>query len=603
MKQSQTYQFLTINFKGYWYFLAPGLGLPFIWLPNLLYTFLIFIGLTIAGIIIAHKKSKVQEKVVFYDAFFDSKLHGRIAYDNILSIDNSKLYQQPNLILHTAKEKIVWSAAGIFSVKKSIVNKQNLRAFIFTLTEVMELNLDKDNNGVSASPETNGSQEKLKTNIKRTRRKVSKGKMITIPLSLVFGLFVYFKYIHVPDQQLPTPFYQVTPTVQNAYHGPKTPYAGTKADTVKKKHVTKYSLLQQVQQLPTPDTIKMGTYKHFVGTVDSTKIAFTINQTQPHFIEASVYLPKKQNEIRLHYQNKKSTTDTLYFAAVSDATHFKSGDPYWILHYHNHQLTGFRTLKNGTQQKISLTENYDNGIQPFVYQVMDTIVYFYSNSKEGASEQLRLALLTSAKKNSNAQWLNKQSYALLKNVSVKQGQSAEEIFNTWKTKAIKHYRSSYKENKWGPKHWQYFKTFNVQYNRHQYVVIRESGKEYIGGAHGAFGSSFYDYDLKNRHKMQLSDLVSADSAALEALLEKQFRRDHHMTPDEPLDKILLKKHIMPNNNFYFDANGLTFVYNIYTLGPFVLGPISITLPWQTLSPYLKPEFAERMPIEIQLRND
>lgn len=55
---------------------------------------------------------------------------------------------------------------------------------------------------------------------------------------------------------------------------------------------------------------------------------------------------------------------------------------------------------------------------------------------------------------------------------------------------------------------------------------------------------------------------------------------------------------MPNDNFSFSHQGLVFTYNQYEVAPYVMGIITITIPWDKLKGYIRPEFAERMHLQL-----
>ena len=52
-----------------------------------------------------------------------------------------------------------------------------------------------------------------------------------------------------------------------------------------------------------------------------------------------------------------------------------------------------------------------------------------------------------------------------------------------------------------------------------------------------------------------------------------------------------------NNNFYFDQNKITFVYNQYEITAYAAGVVYITLNFKDIKEQLKPEFISRYKIK------
>src|SRR5699024_5762817 len=99
----------------------------------------------------------------------------------------------------------------------------------------------------------------------------------------------------------------------------------------------------------------------------------------------------------------------------------------------------------------------------------------------------------------------------------------------------------------------------------------------------------------NKKKLPLSAVIHIDSTKISALLEKKFREDYEVEEGKSLTEFgLFENKIKPNNNFYFDDWGMTFVYNQYEIGPYALGIIALFIPWEKLQPYLDHTFSRRM---------
>lgn len=149
--------------------------------------------------------------------------------------------------------------------------------------------------------------------------------------------------------------------------------------------------------------------------------------------------------------------------------------------------------------------------------------------------------------------------------------------------------------------WKEREHLSVSYNKNDYVTLANFTYAYLGGAHGVFETTYYTFDVKNKTKVELNDIIAIDSTTLEHLIEAQFREDSGLAPEQSLEEAgLFKNEIKPNDNFYFSRQGLTFYYNIYSIGPFVMGPTPITIQWKKLAPYVKTDFARRMDFGVKV---
>ncbi len=143
--------------------------------------------------------------------------------------------------------------------------------------------------------------------------------------------------------------------------------------------------------------------------------------------------------------------------------------------------------------------------------------------------------------------------------------------------------------------WDYENAQYENYHGQGYLTIYTSGYEFSGGAHGNSWEVYENYDIRNKKKLPLSAIIHIDSTKISALLEKKFRQDYEVEEGKSLTEFgLFENKIKPNNNFYFDDWGMTFVYNQYEIGPYALGIIALFIPWEKLQPYLDRTFSHRM---------
>ena len=114
--------------------------------------------------------------------------------------------------------------------------------------------------------------------------------------------------------------------------------------------------------------------------------------------------------------------------------------------------------------------------------------------------------------------------------------------------------------------------------------------EYNGGAHGNRYLLIQNYDLQTGDAVSEQDLFIDDyyellkTLLLEALIaqtdeaetKKDLRRLGYSVAD-----------VVPNENFYVTAEGITYVYNPYEIAPYAMGCIQISLPWDSIRHLLR----------------
>lgn len=122
-----------------------------------------------------------------------------------------------------------------------------------------------------------------------------------------------------------------------------------------------------------------------------------------------------------------------------------------------------------------------------------------------------------------------------------------------------------------------------------FVELNLSAWSYTGGAHGNGFSSYelIDYDLGG--VLHLEDFIQ-DVPTFTLLAEKYFRAANDIAEGADLGELgfwFADNTFSCNENFYFDSNGMHFLYNSYEIAPYSAGPISFNIPLYELKPFLK----------------
>lgn len=108
---------------------------------------------------------------------------------------------------------------------------------------------------------------------------------------------------------------------------------------------------------------------------------------------------------------------------------------------------------------------------------------------------------------------------------------------------------------------------------------------YTGGAHGTTFVKALNLDMKTGEAVTEEDMFKAGyTDRLSELLTGRLPE----SLENPADtSMLFEKNIRPNGNFTISDSGVTYIYNQYEIGPYVLGAVNVTVPWSELKDLLR----------------
>ena len=264
--------------------------------------------------------------------------------------------------------------------------------------------------------------------------------------------------------------------------------------------------------------------------------------------------------------------------------------------------TAFEGLRVDGKEKLSLhlEEKYPDGTYSFNIASYADSLKAFPKRKDSPQALINYEYLIPSTATAGEKWLDKQFKALLevpkKAASWSAGIQAES----------KAYLQSYKAEVTelaadgdGPDATlNYYKNqaLYMQYNGSNYVIIKHFFDSYSGGAHNNYNTAMYCYDVKSQKRLALSDVVQIDSNTLQKLVEKNFRVQYKVKPNEALTTQLFEDYLKANTNFFFDNTGIAFLYNPYEVASFAQGQIVVSVSYKDLKKYLNPAFAKRMGI-------
>ena len=108
---------------------------------------------------------------------------------------------------------------------------------------------------------------------------------------------------------------------------------------------------------------------------------------------------------------------------------------------------------------------------------------------------------------------------------------------------------------------------------------------YTGGAHGTTSGTTLNFNTKDGSLIGETELFKAGyEERLPILLSSHLPE----ALQEPGDTAMLfTRDIRPNGNFRVSETGVTYIYNQYEIGPYVLGAVEVTVPWEELKDLLR----------------
>lgn len=123
----------------------------------------------------------------------------------------------------------------------------------------------------------------------------------------------------------------------------------------------------------------------------------------------------------------------------------------------------------------------------------------------------------------------------------------------------------------------------VVLNTGRFLTVANALTDYTGGAHGMEVELWFNYDIANKKRLALTDLVQ-DTTRLKEIAEKHFRKKENLKETDSFGS----GYFFDNNQFTLADNygltkeGLLFHYNIYEIKAYSEGSTTIIVPYKEL---------------------
>lgn len=345
---------------------------------------------------------------------------------------------------------------------------------------------------------------------------------------------------------------------------------------------------------PIPD----NTYRRFSGTIAGQPVVMHLVAEKDAAFSANYYYVKQGRSIDVYIV--KDSTGANNYTVEEQTGKGDETNAHWNVTITNGAIKGKWVSADGKKSyDIDLKADLPAGAIPLeVYTDQDSIALFPGKAGPSADISYRILLPAADANSDDAAFVRKALLSDLGCDSLHETdikacikKSMQEYGESYKNEVADMYDSSSENASLN-----YYSSvgYNVIYNEDGMLVLQNVGADYSGGAHGNYGSSYLNLDLKNKKEWKLEDIMTVDSAALSALLEQEARTLFQIPAKQKLDEALLVDKIDANGNVYITNTGITFHYVPYEIAAYAFGESDLFIPYSKISNLLKPAFKKRM---------
>jgi len=344
--------------------------------------------------------------------------------------------------------------------------------------------------------------------------------------------------------------------------------------------------------------IQANAYRRFSGTIAGQPVVMHLVAQKEGAFTANYYYVKQGRSIDVYIV--KDTTGTNNYTVEEQIGKGDEANAHWNVTITNGAVRGkWMSADEKKTYDIDLKAEMPAGAMPLaIYADEDSIALF--PGKAGPSANISYTLLVPAAdaNSDDAAFVRKVLLSDLGCDSLHETdikacikKSMQEYGQSYKNEVADMYDSSSENASLN-----YYSSvgYNVIYNEDGMLVLQNVAADYSGGAHGNYGSSYLNLDLRNKKEWKLEDIMTVDSVALSALLEQEARSLFHIPARQKLDETLLVDKIDANGNVFITNTGITFHYVPYEIAAYAFGESDLFIPYSKIMNLLKQEFKQRM---------
>jgi hypothetical protein len=135
--------------------------------------------------------------------------------------------------------------------------------------------------------------------------------------------------------------------------------------------------------------------------------------------------------------------------------------------------------------------------------------------------------------------------------------------------------------------------YTIDDAHNEFVTLTAVSSSYEGGAHGMYGTGYYQFDKRTGKELALTDFVT-DIKEFNRIAEKYFKKSQEIpanvsvcSKDYSFDFWFENDQFACNDNFYFDGKSIHFMYMPYEITNYAAGTIEFSIPMNKIEHLLK----------------
>ena len=135
--------------------------------------------------------------------------------------------------------------------------------------------------------------------------------------------------------------------------------------------------------------------------------------------------------------------------------------------------------------------------------------------------------------------------------------------------------------------------YSIDDSHNEFATLTEVSSSYEGGAHGMYGTGYFQFDKRTGKELTLKDFVS-DIKEFNRIAEKYFKKSQGIpanvsvgSKDHSFDFWFENDQFACNDNFYFDGKSIHFMYMPYEITNYAAGTIEFSIPMNKIEHLLK----------------
>ncbi|MGY3053409.1 uncharacterized protein YueI [Pedobacter sp. UYEF25] len=301
---------------------------------------------------------------------------------------------------------------------------------------------------------------------------------------------------------------------------------------------------------------------------------------------------------------KKANKDSV---GLKELSYFDNGanqsrkNPALSLAWKGSAFYGIWVNGDGSQMyPIKLEEKYPEGSFKFDIEYYSDSTYAISENPTARTAKFSIIYLKPKTDSEHGKWLDEQ-LRLLEGIT-EEKMSRKTQFEKLARAYFQNYRKSIKNflDKASPAYLNFSNQFHHQtgyiaFNDRNYVNVEVFSENQIRGD-VRNSSMVYCFDVKNKKRLALTDVVDMDNEKLQNILKKIYKDQYNYEPRNSYEETAFNQSLFQTDNFYFNQYGLAVLSNPGGMPGNVKGQVLIFVPLKDVEEYSKPEFKTRIEI-------